>query len=1432
MRTITSKKHANYFLAAAFMCLFISVKTVSAQVSAIASGNWSNPAIWSSNPLLPQSGDDVTIGVSYTVAADMNSALLNSLTVNGTLNIINAAGASVSVDGNITIGTNAAINNHGKLDMVNYGYAFTIAANGTYLHDPRNGAQDDESIFFNSHENFAPTSNLTILKWYDETIPLGNPTPGASQRVETSNFGNVTLSVPGIIWDQDGNFALPLAPYNRIKGSFTVTAGQITMDDGTGATQNLGLQAVTISGTGNIVFQQGAGRPLNLTCNNFIDNSTSPLTTSIMYQSTGTLVWNVNGILSLNHNFSMIEGTLSENGNGTLNVTADAIFGSGNIEFIKQCNAPLAITVGGTTTIGAVNKFRFIDGNTGNLTFTTNTNLVISGGNDNIFVGGNPGIPQATGKATVVVGQDFTVTGSTLTYFINSNLNINKASVTVGRDFVTSAAGADVRIANSSGAVTFKTVRDFNMGGGNFTGQLYPLGAGIDSLIAGQDFIFNSATAANYMRANYGSGNTFVNVTRNCNITNSGAALGQGVCMIYGDKTQTGNLTMAIGGQYTQDNGRFIGIYDGAGNITFTSNTGSAPFPPFTLNNGDFRGIYNVDSANAGTSIFNLQSMTFNGGTWMMHYGINPTSAIATLGVTNNCAVNFANASDQFMLAGLPVIASANNLLIVNTTIGGNLSIGGANGTFVSSKASGNETVIITGNFTLSGGNNSFNIVQFSGYPFGHDVTLNVTGNMNVSGGNTFLSAENGVLTSTIQGSFTMSAGTLSLKGAGAFLPHVININGAFTQSGGTFYLHNNSTVSTNDVITLNLNSDFNQSAGVINFDNNASAASATHIMNLFGANYNISGTGSITHAAAGTGTIFGTINFSRAGTINFSRTGSHDIQQVKQYIISGNTLVLNTGNLQIASNSSNAIFDLLSVKFGGTLDLKANQIYSNASAANSYITVETLGRLRTQNIHGLYDNTNLAAINNVGAMNFNLNLFSVVEYYGSSTQVLTGIGVGIATLAQHKYATLEINFQGPTGQFVYPTNIPTVTTAIYVRNQLSCKAGELNLDDDHVTSNGGGRTITIESSATNGIVSIPGGYIRSEVENGTGIIKWQMAAATGIHKIPFGYFNGVSVDDISFSYAPSAGTTGDVSIATYHTIANNQPYPPTVTHVNNLVTGTDNSAQTVDRFWNINVSGLTPPSPDITFTCAPIEYATVTTPLRAQKWMFPTTSWSNPFPGTQSNLAVNNVKVAASNLINGWWTLVALTQPLPVELVNFATECDDKNMVINWTTASETNNDYFTLDKSRDGKNFEVLATVKGSGNSSSLKNYSAVDKNPYAGITFYRLSQTDRNSHTETFKPISAKACINEAALQLTIVPDDAVGTQLWISSSANQDFQITVTDLAGKQQLVQKNNVVAGFNKVDLNTKNLSSGIYLVNLRGTFDNLTQRFLVNKDR
>jgi hypothetical protein len=82
----------------------------------------------------------------------------------------------------------------------------------------------------------------------------------------------------------------------------------------------------------------------------------------------------------------------------------------------------------------------------------------------------------------------------------------------------------------------------------------------------------------------------------------------------------------------------------------------------------------------------------------------------------------------------------------------------------------------------------------------------------------------------------------------------------------------------------------------------------------------------------------------------------------------------------------------------------------------------------------------------------------------------------------------------------------------------------------------------------------------------------------------------------------------------------------------------------------------------------------------------------------------------------------------LPIELISFEAKMNDNKQVdIFWATASEQNNDFFTIERSTDGLNWEIVTTVAGAGNSINRIDYHAYDARPVSGISYYRLKQTD---------------------------------------------------------------------------------------------------------
>jgi hypothetical protein len=82
---------------------------------------------------------------------------------------------------------------------------------------------------------------------------------------------------------------------------------------------------------------------------------------------------------------------------------------------------------------------------------------------------------------------------------------------------------------------------------------------------------------------------------------------------------------------------------------------------------------------------------------------------------------------------------------------------------------------------------------------------------------------------------------------------------------------------------------------------------------------------------------------------------------------------------------------------------------------------------------------------------------------------------------------------------------------------------------------------------------------------------------------------------------------------------------------------------------------------------------------------------------------------------------------PLPITLVLFDAQDDVDRVKLIWETASETNNDYFTIEKSANGNDWVEVKTVKGLGNSTSIHFYDVFDEDPFNGLSYYHLKQTD---------------------------------------------------------------------------------------------------------
>lgn len=166
----------------------------------------------------------------------------------------------------------------------------------------------------------------------------------------------------------------------------------------------------------------------------------------------------------------------------------------------------------------------------------------------------------------------------------------------------------------------------------------------------------------------------------------------------------------------------------------------------------------------------------------------------------------------------------------------------------------------------------------------------------------------------------------------------------------------------------------------------------------------------------------------------------------------------------------------------------------------------------------------------------------------------------------------------------------------------------------------------------------------------------------------------------------------------------------------------------------------------------------------------------------------------------------------LPVELIFFSVSSDDKSVEVSWATASETNNDYFTVERSKDGVVYEEIATIQGAGNSIEKLAYDYLDNNPLVGQSYYRLRQTDFDGTTEVFAP---KAVYHSKVRDLTVFPNPAgVTDMLTIQTGADADEDIELAIYSNAGQLV-KSETVNGSGAVTIQN-DLKAGFYMLQVK----------------
>ena len=485
---------------------------------------------------------------------------------------------------------------------------------------------------------------------------------------------------------------------------------------------------------------------------------------------------------------------------------------------------------------------------------------------------------------------------------------------------------------------------------------------------------------------------------------------------------------------------------------------------------------------------------------------------------------------------------------------------------------------------------------------------------------------------------------------------------------------------------------------------------------------------------------------------------------------------------------------------------------------------------------------------------------------FGAAPTAITGGMVRLNGAAQDIQGSQPTNFYNLSVQGSGKKTLDGVDADVYGQLSLSFQSIRLN-----------SQTLTLQNSGLGpSAISNLGGFIISESAPSTGaygVLSWNIGTNVGNYTIPFGT-DAPSPANLAFGYnITTAGTPSSSykTFATYGTDSYNSfdettypnitpgPYPSTAWSdlpftVDHL---TDDDIQAAhrwvtDRFWIIDEGNIgqgqsgygVNPRAEYVFRYAdaeiagPINHITEAN-LIPQRWNHDLNKWGDwlyGVPAAITNTAANTVTVqigqdasTSDEDMYPVWTLVDNSDPLPIELVRFVGECANGKIDLSWTTWTETNNDFFTVERSNNGNDWEIVDVIEGAGNSNQPITYDVVDDLPYGGTSYYRLKNTDFAGKTE-YSDVIAVSCGSDGSDFNFVNAYDIDHSELMVEFTAheNEDFTIMLYDASGRRVLDHGGVGYDGLNRVRLDVGDLARGIYILNLTNGKQSYSKRVML----
>jgi hypothetical protein len=436
-----------------------------------------------------------------------------------------------------------------------------------------------------------------------------------------------------------------------------------------------------------------------------------------------------------------------------------------------------------------------------------------------------------------------------------------------------------------------------------------------------------------------------------------------------------------------------------------------------------------------------------------------------------------------------------------------------------------------------------------------------------------------------------------------------------------------------------------------------------------------------------------------------------------------------------------------------------------------------------------------------------------------------TGSTGNVRVTGVRTYSSLaDYNYSGSTAQSTgngLPSTVRNLTFSNANTVTLSAStavSGTLTLDGGMIVTNA--NILTLGTTQLNtGTLVRNSGYV-------AGIFRRWIASAIAANVLfPIGTLENYTGANFTFTTAPAFGTITSQMILT---VAGKNGLP--------LMDAGDNCINAAYGFWSFTGgNGFSGGVYNVNLYGNGYRDITDYTKLHLLRRTSMATAWEangTHLPGTGSNTSpvLNRIGMTA---LGHYGMISPAVNALPVSLIFFEAARAGTSVELTWATASEENNDYFTVERSTDGRNFDPILTQKGAGNSHTRIDYKDADMQAPTGTIYYRLKQTDfdgKFSYSNLVTVKDDKANVGNNAFRMQSIGPNPFNDQFNLRFEAESDgaAEVVLYSIAGQVVFRERISLQSGLNSFDFrDDQNLPAGTYILNVVSENSRLSQKVM-----